>query len=248
MENLSFQLFSARNTPLSEALEIISASGYRYVEAYRDNVTDLNTFEAGLKTNNLQCTSIHIGIDELKNNLSHSLELAERLGIKQIVCPYLMPEQRPADTAGWKALAEELAGYAKLINAAGLPFAWHNHDFEFTATEDGALPIRILLDTATQMQWEIDLGWIQRASESPASWLRTYSDRISAVHLKDLAEEGDCLDEDGWADVGHGVLDWQQILPELKSIDVEHYVVEHDNPSDLTRFAQRSIATVQGWA
>jgi len=247
MKEITFQLYSARNTPIEEALRIVKASGYSAVEAYRDNITDLSRFISLLSENGLKCTSIHIGRDELRDNMPGALDVAARLEVQQIVCPYLLAEDRPQNTAGWQALAEELAGYASRAKEAGLPFAWHNHDFEFVKTSDGALPMRVLLDNATEMQWEIDLGWIQRASESPDSWLRTYSDRVSSVHLKDLAAGGTCTDEDGWADVGHGVINWQSIATELSSLDTDLYIVEHDNPSDLKRFAQRSIDTINGW-
>ncbi len=247
MKDISFQLYSARNTPLADALKIVASSGYTGVEAYRDNVADPALFQSLLIDNGLKCTSIHVGRNELRDNMAQALDTAARLSVQQIVCPYLLPEERPQDEAGWQALAHELAGYAEQINAQGLPFAWHNHDFEFEKTADGVLPMRVLLDSATDMQWEIDLGWIQRASESPDSWLRTYGDRVSSVHLKDVAASGECADEDGWADVGHGVMAWDAIANELKSLDTDLYIVEHDNPSDLKRFAQRSIATFNSW-
>ena len=245
--NLSFQLYSARNTPLPEALEIVAQAGYRTVEAYGDNFSDLAAFQRGLKQNNLRVSSIHIGRDDLKNNMIGTLELASELEANLIVCPYLLPEDRPSDQAGWIALAEELSDYNSQITSTGRDFAWHNHDFEFQRTQDGALPIRLLLDNAPGMQWEIDLGWIQRASQDPASWLRTYLDRVSAVHIKDVAMSGESDDEDGWADVGYGVIEWSDILPELKRCEAEIFVVEHDNPSDLKRFAERSFKTVNGW-
>ena len=257
MKEISFQLYSARNIPLADALKIISSSGYTSVEAYRDNVADIGVFQTLLSDHGLHCSSIHIGRDELRDNMSHVLDLSARLGVEQVVCPYLLLEDRPQDKAGWQQMAEELAAYATQVNAQGLTFAWHNHDFEFVKTSDGALPIRVLLDTATDMQWEIDLGWIQRASENPESWLRTYRDRVSAVHLKDVAAStdreadastnGNTDDEDGWADVGHGVMDWRAIAVELNLIDNPLYVVEHDNPSDVERFAERSIATINEW-
>lgn len=247
MKDISFQLYSARNIPLADALRIVADNGYRTVEAYRDNVADMDQFQSLLKANDLTCASAHVGRDELKSNMPAVLEMVTQLDLKQVVCPFLMPEDRPQDTAGWKELAVELAGYADEFAKRGVPFAWHNHDFEFEKTADGDLPMRVLLDTATQMQWEIDLGWIQRAGESSDSWLRTYGDRISSVHLKDVAASGECTDEGGWADVGHGVMDWQSIAAELKSLETELYIVEHDNPSDVARFAERSIAAIRSW-
>ena len=63
--------------------------------------------------------------------------------------------------------------------------------------------------------------------------------------MKDRAPEGENVDEDGWADVGYGVMDWTAIAA-LTAAKVPRFVLEHDNPSDVERFARRSLATVKG--
>lgn len=247
MNDILFQLYSARHTPLADALKIVADSSYTGVEAYGDNLADLHYFQSVLTDHGLKCPSVHVALHELRTRLPQMLDTLGQLGVEQVVCPYLSVQNRPKNKSGWQALAEELAGYASLLNSHGLLFAWHNHDFEFIGTADGVLPMRVLLDTAIAMQWEIDLGWVHRASESPDSWLRTYGDRVSAVHFKDVAPAGECADEDGWADVGHGVLDWPSIVHELKILSPTLNIVEHDNPTDVQRFARRSIKTIQGW-
>ena len=72
------------------------------------------------------------------------------------------------------------------------------------------------------------------------------ADRIAAAHIKDIAPEGECVDEDGWADVGHGVMDWTAIMAALRKTDARWFVMEHDNPKDHSRFASRSIETARG--
>ena len=52
---------------------------------------------------------------------------------------------------------------------------------------------------------------------------------------------------DGWADVGHGVMDWQKIVPAMHAAGIELMVLEHDNPSDAIRFAERSFATASSF-
>lgn len=248
INELSFQLYSARNTALPEALAIIANAGYKSVEAYGGNFQQLDAFTQELNAAGLTVSSVHISRDELKNNMVSSIELAATLGADHIVCPYLQPDDRPKDKNGWMELAEELADINAQISATGRDFAWHNHDFEFHALPDGSLPMRLLLDNVPDLHWEIDIGWIQRASQDPASWLRTYLDRVSAVHLKDVATEGSCTDEDGWADVGHGNVDWAEVLTELLRCEADLFIVEHDNPSDLKRFAERSFKTVSSWS
>lgn len=49
-----------------------------------------------------------------------------------------MPDQRPADAAGWFAFGKRLQQAGKPFADAGLTFGWHNHDFEFKALADGS--------------------------------------------------------------------------------------------------------------
>ncbi len=247
MPELSFQLFSARNTPLADALTIIANAGYSSVEAYGENFKDQNGFKQALDASGLHIASVHIGLEQLLNNIDEELKLTDSFGINHIVCPYLLPDARPTDEAGWVKLAEQLSGINDTVESAGKTFAWHNHDFEFEKLAEGSVPMQILLDHAPGMHWELDVGWIQRAGDSPASWLQKHASRISALHIKDLAATGECVDEDGWADLGHGVIDWQPLLPLIKNTQATVLAVEHDNPSDLHRFASNSFDTFKNW-
>ena len=66
--------------------------------------------------------------------------------------------------------------------------------------------------------------------------------------MKDIAPAGENADEDGWADVGHGVIDWPGLYGQLRKTPATCYVMEHDKPNDVARFARRSLATVQTFA
>ncbi|TIT58128.1 MAG: sugar phosphate isomerase/epimerase, partial [Mesorhizobium sp.] len=72
--------------------------------------------------------------------------------------------------------------------------------------------------------------------------------RIVAVHVKDMAKPGEGLDEDGWSDVGHGTIDWADLIKVLRAKSAaKYFVMEQDNPNDIERFARRSIATVKSY-
>ena len=94
----------------------------------------------------------------------------------------------------------------------------------------------------------MDLAWLVKGGQEPIAWMDKYGDRITALHVKDIAPAGQALDEDGWADVGHGVLDWKALLAAAKKkTKVKYYVAEHDKPLDAMRFGRRSIAAIKGW-
>ncbi|WP_237154798.1 sugar phosphate isomerase/epimerase family protein [Oryzibacter oryziterrae] len=244
----SMQLFSARNfPPLADQLRLIRSLGYTNVEPFGGLYGDLDALSAGLKANDLTACSGHFGIDMLENDLDGAVRVAERLGMKLIVCPYLLPDRRPVDGEGWRRFGDRLSAIAGKVKARGFRFAWHNHDFEFLPLKDGSLPIQhIVADPAVDL--ELDLAWVVRAGVNPLPWLEGYAGRIAAVHVKDIALPGTADDEDGWADVGFGTLGWSDLWPVAAASGANYMVAEHDNPSDFARFARRSLASMKSLA
>lgn len=256
--DMSFQLFSARNYPLNEVLKTVAGLGYKYVEGYGglDASTasgyggvyaDPDALKAELDKNGLAMPTAHMGLD-LVSNAEKCIALTGKLGIKVVICPWLAPDQRPTDAAGWKAFGEKLEAIAKPLNAAGLTFGYHNHDFEFVKLADGSFPMDVLLAAAPSIKAEVDVAWIYRGNADPFPWLEKTGNKIIAIHVKDLAPEGEAADEGGWADVGHGRLPWADLIKHAKAkTGAQYFVAEHDNPNDINRFASRSIATVNSF-
>jgi len=69
-----------------------------------------------------------------------------------------------------------------------------------------------------------------------------YASRVTAAHVKDIAPAGQNLDQDGWADVGHGVLDWRDLWTACRNAGAKWMVVEHDKPADPAASVRRSLA------
>jgi sugar phosphate isomerase/epimerase len=242
--DIGFQLFSARNFPLAAVLKKVAALGYAHVEGYGGLYDDAQAFKGQLDANGLKMPTAHVNFTDLEDS-SKILKLAEVLGISVVVCPWLAPELRPASADGWKALGERLQKIGKPYQEAGLAFAYHNHDFEF-ATYDGRHALDLLLESAPVLNIEADIGWIVRAKVDPATWLENNGNRIVALHMKDVAPEGQNVDEGGWADAGHGIVPWKAIWPVVHAkTKARYFIAEHDDPSDLDRFASRSITFIK---
>ncbi|MGV8830368.1 MAG: sugar phosphate isomerase/epimerase family protein [Devosia sp.] len=248
MTELSFQLYSARNYPsLEDFLAKLAALGYTQVEGYGGLYDDPAVLAAMLRKNGLTMPTAHFGLGQLQDTAT-ALKTAETLGIKTLFCPAIAKEERSQEDSKWVALGETLAGLGETFNKAGYGFGWHNHDFEFVATASGRLPMDIILETASKIEWEADVAWIARGNANPVDWFDKYGDRITAVHVKDIAPAGECLDEDGWADVGQGVLNWDELITKVTSkTKAKYFVAEHDKPSDPVRFATRSMAAAKKW-
>ena len=245
----SYQLYSSRNfPPLTDTLTMLARLGYDDVEGFGGLYADdakLAELAAGLKATGLKMPTGHFGIDMLEKQPDHVLKIAQTLGIKHIYCPHLMPDQRPTDGPGWRAFGARLEAAGRPYKAAGIGCGWHNHDFEFVPTADGAIPQAEIMAGGPTLEWEIDVAWVIRGGADPVQWIRRYGPRITAAHVKDIAPAGENTDEDGWADVGHGTVDWPSLIAALRAVGCKHFVMEHDNPSDHARFAKRSILALR---
>ncbi len=244
--DFSFQLYSARNVdPITSILPKLKQLGYAEVEGFGGLYSDAAGLADAIKSAGLTMPTGHFGLDQLKDT-STALKTAETLGIKTLFCPAIPQDQRRQGEDGWKALAATLSELAETYKAEGYGFGWHNHDFEFVELESGKRPMEIILDEAPNIAWECDVAWVVRGKQDPMAWIERYADRVVAIHVKDIAPAGECVDEDGWADVGHGTIDWKTMLQNVTSkTKAKWFVMEHDKPSDADRFARRSIEALR---
>ena len=247
--DFSFQLYSARNfPPLDTVLGRLAALGYKQVEGFGGLYGEADALAASLKKHGLAMPTGHFGLTQLQDTEA-ALKTAETLGIKFLYCPAIPKEERlNQPESKWVQLGETLARLGEAFRKRGFGFGWHNHDFEFHALDNGRLPMDILLETAPHNEWEMDVAWVVKGGQDPVAWLKKYGSRINAVHVKDIAPAGQNTNEDGWADVGQGTLDWNALQAAIKQhTNARYWVMEHDNPSDVDRFASRSIASVHTW-
>jgi len=214
MTDISYQLFSSRNFPLPETLAMLAELGYSQVEGFGALFEDASAIDdlcEMLSANGLTMPTAHFGLDFLEKEPNRAIATAEVLGIQAVFGPFLMPEDRPTDVEGWRDFGKRLAAAAEPMWDAGLTFGWHNHDFEFEEI-DGLFPQDLILEADPRLTLELDLAWVVRGGEDPLHWLAKYADRITSVHIKDLAAPGENAEEDGWADVGHGTIDWPAVM------------------------------------
>lgn len=245
MSAISYQLYSSREfPPLGETMKMLASKGIRNVEGFGGVFADADATRSAMDDAGLSMPSAHFSVDMLENEEDKVLQIAQILGVKSIYAPYLLPDLRPADSAGWTAFGERLEALAKTYKAKGFEFGWHNHDFEFVPLANGDVPMRLIFEAAPSVSWEADIAWVVRGGADPLEWIKEYGSRITAVHVKDIAPEGECADEDGWADTGHGTMDWAGLMTALKDTPATVYVLEHDKPNDHERFASRSFATL----
>lgn len=245
MTKFSYQLYSSRNWDNAETIAMIGDLGYAHCEGYGafyNELDALDELKENLSAAGLHMKSGHFALEMAENDPKRILAICEALKIEHVYVPYLMPEERPTDAAGWKAFGTRLEEIGKPFVAAGLIFGWHNHDFEFETLPTGELPQDLLIEGGPSLKFELDIAWVVRGGKDPIETIKRYGKSITAVHVKDIAPAGEKQSEDGWADAGTGTMDWPAIMSAVREYTAaDVFVMEHDNPSDHKRFASVSI-------
>ena len=241
---LSLQLYSMRDcADQIDLLRQLPAMGITTVEGFGGVYDDPASYRAAMDANGISMPSGHMSLDEIENDFDATIAIIKKMGMGRVFAPYLDEKDRPTTAQGYVDLANRLNSAAKIYASHGISFGWHNHDFEFIALPDGSIPMDILLENAPDLNWEADLAWIVRGGRDPLDYIARFGNRITAIHVKDIAPMGANLDEDGWSDLGAGTLDWTAYLRACRAHSSDLiYALEHDKPSDPIGYASRSSA------
>jgi sugar phosphate isomerase/epimerase len=242
---LSIQLYTLRSlNDLDRILDAVADAGFRYVECIGSHLDDPATTKAKLDARGLKASSSHVGLAALRERPEALVEACRTLGIDQLFMPAVPPDQRAMAADGWRALGKELGAMSDRLRGQGIELGYHNHNWELEPKEDGRTALELLFDAAggSPLTWQVDVAWLVRAGADPERWLERYRDRITSAHVKDIAPAGQNEDQDGWADVGSGVLDWRALWRACREAGARWMVVEHDKPKDPAASARASFA------
>ncbi|TYS66953.1 TIM barrel protein [Sutcliffiella horikoshii] len=192
--------------------------------------------ELGLKT-----AGMHVDINSFRNDLPKVLEQAELFETKDLILPYLVEEDRNVES--YIALKAELNEIARKLHKDGYRISYHNHDFEFETEIEGKNALEYLLDPTDDnlLLAELDVYWVKKGGKEIVSFLETYSNRMPIIHLKDMAKD----EEQSFAEVGNGTIDFEPILRWGERNGIEWYAVEQDvcpgNPLDSLRVSIENL-------
>ncbi len=245
---IALQLYTLRNLqiPFDQLLSQVAAIGYSGVETTGNHGCTADQMRALLDKTGLKVVSQHAGLPSLESDLAGVIAFNQAIGNHTLVVPWLPEAARAKEASGWQQLGRQLDDIGRRCRDAGMRLLYHNHAFEMVEIE-GQLAIDWLLSAPApeNVGFEIDLAWVQRGGQNGVQLLKKYAGRCPRIHCKDLAPEGENQDQMGFADVGHGVLDWNALLPAAKAAGAEWYIVEHDLPKEPLVSIERSFKFLQ---
>jgi sugar phosphate isomerase/epimerase len=242
---LSIQLYTLRAmNDLDTIVDTVAAAGFRHVEGVGAHLDDAANVAAKLDARGLTFSSSHVSLAALRERPEAIIAACRLLGFDQLFMPAVPPDQRDMDASGWRALGRELGALATRFADAAIRLGYHNHNWELKPKDGPRTALELIFDEAegSPLTWQADVAWLVRGGATPEDWLRRYHGRLISAHVKDIAPPGTSLDEDGWADVGAGVLDWRSLWQTCRDCGANWMVVEHDKPSDPARCARASFA------
>ena len=252
------QLYTVRDQVQADAaaaLRRVAALGYTELEVLQPTLSVVAPLAREL---GLQIVSVHLDAATARGEgFDAFLTQAKRYGLRYVVFPFVPPGERPADRAGFDALAQRLARMSGAASALDLRLCYHNHAFEFGRDRDGTPWLDVLMQgtAAAGMGLELDVFWAAIAGDDPVALLRRYAARVALVHLKDkdpraatsLVESQ--VPRTAFVEVGSGVLDFPAILAAARAAGVAHYFVEQDQtPGDPFDSLKKSRDYLSGLA
>lgn len=212
--------------------------GYREVETAGTGKATAAEFGKMIKDAGLKCPSAHL---ELNADLGKAFAQAHALGATYATSSILFASPKMSDgpmgLERFKKLAAEMNSIGKQAKAAGLRYAYHNHNPEFEKMPDGSYGYDVLLketDPETVF-FEIDCGWMTVAGASPAAYMKKYPTRFKMLHIKDFKPISHPTISLGAGrptgiELGAGFIDYKPIFAQGRKIGIEHVFAEQEGP------------------
>jgi sugar phosphate isomerase/epimerase len=227
-------------------LKKIADIGYSEVETAGLGKLSAAQFRDLLRDAGLRAPSAHLGFGT--EDTGKLLDDAKTLGVEYVVSSMLPPkdEGMPAffmslnslsadDFRRIAAKANEIGQRAK---AAGMQYAYHNHNFEFRDVGDGKTGYDILIEEtdASVVKFETDCGWMKVGGKDPVEYLKRHGNRIAMLHAKDfknITKPVTALfsqDRPIPTELGRGSIDYKPIVEAGLKAGVKHIFVEQEPP------------------
>ncbi len=228
---IGIQLYTVRDQMAEKPAETIAAiarMGYEGVEGGPPKGMGNAEFKKLLADNGLKHVSGGTSFADLKDNLAKTLDSCAELGIDTLMIGWIKNEvdKRGGD---WTKLVPELKDVCARAAEAGLRILYHNHAYEFEMKVGDRYALDYIYDNipAEHLKAQIDTYWVKTGGEDPVAYVRKYAQRIPLLHIKDRApkpQDETCP----FAEIGHGVLDWDGIFAAAQGGAIEWYLVEQD--------------------
>lgn len=248
LERIGVQLYTVRSLMADDVagtLDLVAGVGYAEVEFAGYFGYAPAQLRAWLDAAGLTAPAAHVDLDALEGSaLEATLEDATIVGHDWVVVPWIPEAMRTSD--GYREVADLLNAAGDAAAGAGVRMGYHNHAFEFEmldgADTEGRTGYSLLLEhlDPALVDLEIDLHWSAVGGADALELFADHPGRFPLCHVKGLSADGRMVD------VGAGVIDWPGLFARSEEAGLQHYFVEHDQPSDPLASIEASYRYLAG--
>ncbi len=245
IERIGLQLYTVRsalNKDLEGTVAAIAAAGITELEFAGYYTKSADWWQDTMRTHKLTAPSTHIGLPRTDAEWAPHFAMAKGMGHHWVIVPSVGPNYRGVD--GFKRLADRLNSGGALAKAEGLRMGYHNHDFEFAPLDGGTHGLAILLQQTdpSLVDFELDLYWAVKGGQDPLAMIKAHPGRFTCCHVKDAGP----APTRAMLDVGAGTIDFKTILAAGRASGLQHWFIEHDQPTDALASIKASAAAMKG--
>jgi sugar phosphate isomerase/epimerase len=237
------QLYAVREPLAADApgtLKAVHDIGFREVESAGFGKYSATEFSKLISDAGLKCPSAHLPF-KMDGDLGPVFADANALGAHYAtssIMPAIFNTEGPTpDPDRFKKTAARMNEIGRAAKAAGLQYAYHNHNPEFDRVADGSYGYNTLLRETDHdlVKFEIDCGWMSVAGVKPQDFFAKYPGRFRMLHVKDFKPRTPTTDVRGanrpvGVELGHGFIDYKPIFAAGRAAGIEHAFAEQEAP------------------
>lgn len=227
---------------------VLELAGYNNRDGGKIGKIEITEFKKMADDAGLKIVSSHMNPPARKYEQSNFAQISEfwkktaedhaKIGVKYIIQPGQPSTETHEEV---KIVGEVFNDAGKIAKAAGLLFAYHNHNGEFkrivkpeekTERENPFAPkgdiIYDLMMAATDpslVLFELDVYWTVMGQQDPVEYMQKYKDRIKVLHIKDRMVLGQS-----------GMMNFEMIFKQMYANGIQDYFVELEGVKGMTQF------------
>jgi sugar phosphate isomerase/epimerase len=263
LPGIGLQLYTIRDAmdvDVPGSLQKVADAGYKYLElaSYADGKFynyEPSEFKKLVNGMGMEILSSHTQVEAEGITLDNAQKMAEDhalIGVKYCIQPWIVEEARTT-IASYQKMAADWNQVGRIMKDHGIQFGYHNHNFEFDVVE-GKIPyFDVMLAELDKdlVTMELDIFWTTKAGRDPVDIIKKYPGRFQLFHMKDMytreAPYYTTVDEDDFAPVGEGIIDFKAILAVKDIAGMKYMIVEQDLSKNGTPFddIKTSIVNLQ---
>ena len=176
----------------------------------------------------LPITCTHSAFDRIINDTDALIKEHITYG-----CPVIgigsMPNEYRGSIEGARAFMDKIREPMNKMEAAGLRFAYHNHEFEFVDL-GGVCSYDLLMEELPTLNFILDTYWFKYSERSYLDYIKLMgNERLTNVHFKDMKTEP----KGEICPCGVGTIDFAPVVKLCDDLKIPYALVEQDNAPKL---------------